>query len=569
MKALLAFRGLFLSQAKGFTLALVLSLVTLAAGVALLGTSGWFITAAALTTAGLAFNLFAPSALVRGFSFIRILARYGERLAGHDATLRLLSDLRGWLFARLFPRLPFGDRGLRHGDLVSRLTADVDALDTAFLVAIGPIVAALIIGAALTSVLAWLLPGAALVYGLCFASAVLVVPAGLVLASRNAGHDMVTRAADARAAVLDGIEGHADLTVFGVLGNAQDRFDAMAQRLAAAKGRLSSLTAIAGFVVQALAALALVGSLWLGLLAFAAGRIDGPVLAGLLLAIAGSFEATSVIVRSVGKLTTAMAAAERLTALADSPIAIADPAAPLPVPTQADIALTDVTFGYGGPPVLANLDLAVAPGEHIAITGPSGSGKSSLLALLLRLADPQLGTIRLGGVPLTGLRQADIHAGMALLSQDSPLFNDTIRANLLIARPEADDDALWAVLTAAGIEPLVRAQPNGLDTLVGEGGRTVSAGQARRLCLARVLLSPARILLLDEPTTGLDRAAEVAFFETLHQAAQGRTVIVVTHAAIPEGTVDRVLVMLNGTLRQYSGPLRTAGEALPPNRSAP
>ncbi|HWU17803.1 MAG TPA: thiol reductant ABC exporter subunit CydC, partial [Devosia sp.] len=194
MKALLAFRGLFARQARGLLLALILSLVTLAAGVALLGTSGWFITAAALTSAGLAFNLFAPSALVRGFSFIRILARYGERLTGHDATLRLLSDIRGWLFARLFPRLPLADRNLRHGDLVSRLTADVDALDTAFLVAIGPVTAAVIIGTAVTAVLAFLLPAAAWVYGVCFALAVLAVPALLVLRSRRAGARVVARA---------------------------------------------------------------------------------------------------------------------------------------------------------------------------------------------------------------------------------------------------------------------------------------------------------------------------------------------------------------------------------------
>ncbi|SEP78582.1 ATP-binding cassette, subfamily C, CydC [Devosia sp. YR412] len=548
MKSLLAFRSLFLSQFGGFALALLLSLVAVAAGVALLGTSGWFITAAALTTMGLAFNLFVPSALVRAFSFIRILARYGERLSGHDATLRLLANLRGWLFARLFPRLPLADRSLRHGDLVSRLTADVDALDTAFLVAIGPIAAALIIGTALTGVLAWLLPSAALVYGLCFGAAVLLVPAGLVLTSRRAGHAVVARAADARAAVLDGIEGHADLTVYGVLGTAQDGFVDTAGKLAEARGHLASLTAFAGFAVQALAALALVGALWLGLQSFEAGMVDGPILAGLLLAIMGSFEATSVIVRSVSKLTTAMAAAERLTAIAETPLVVADPTTPAPLPAGPTITLNDVTFSYGGPPVLANLDLTIAPGEHLAITGASGGGKSSLLNLLLRLADPQLGSITLGGTALSKLRQSDIHASMALLSQDSPLFNDAIRANLLIGRPDADDDALWSALADAGIEDFVRALPLGLDTLLGERGRSVSVGQARRLCLARVLLSPAKILLLDEPTTGLDRDAEVAFFETLHQAAKGRSVILVTHAAIPEGTMDRVLEMRSGRL---------------------
>jgi ATP-binding cassette subfamily C protein CydC len=549
MRSLLAFRNLFAHQGRGLFLALVLSLVVLLAGVALLGTSGWFITAAALTTAGLAFNLFVPSSLVRAFSFIRILARYGERLAGHDATLRLLADIRGWLFGQLFPRLPLRDRGLRHGDLVGRLTADVDALDTAFLVAIGPIAAALIVGTALTGVLAWLLPSVALLYGLCFAAAVLIVPTGLIFASRSAGTDVVTRASDARAAVLDGIEGHADITVFGVTETVQADFQATITLLANARGRLATLTSIAGFAVQALAAVALAGALWLGLLTFSSGQVDGPVLAGLLLAIAGSFEATSAIVRSIGKLTTAMAAAERLSAIAKAPVAIADPSDPAPMPVAATIELSDVAFGYdNGPLVLDGITISVEAGEHVAMTGPSGAGKSSLLALLLRLAEPRAGTITLGGTPLDALRLADLHAGMALLGQDSPLFNDTIRANLLIARPDADDDALWTALGAAGVADFVRALPKGLDTLVGEGGRTVSVGQLRRMCLARTLLSPARVLLLDEPTASLDRAAEVAFFETLRTAAKGRTVILVTHAAIPAGSVDRVLTMRNGTL---------------------
>lgn len=548
MRALLAFRGLFARQASGLLLALLLSLVALAAGVALLGTSGWFITAAALTTAGLAFNLFAPSALVRGFSFIRILARYFERLSGHNATLRLLSDLRGWLFVQLFPRLPLTDRSLRHGDLVSRLTADVDSLDTAFLVAVGPILAALIIGTALTAVLAWLLPAAALVYGVCFGLAVLVVPAGLVVSSRRAGAALVRRSADARAAVLDGIEGHADLVVFGAIGTIETQFGDTTRRLARARGHLASLVAAASFAVQALAAMALVGALWLGLEAHTAGHVDGPVLAGLLLAIAGSFEATSVIVRSVGKLTTAMAAAERLTEIAHAPPAVLDPASPRSWPERSGLALNNVTFAYDGLPVLSGLDLNIAAGEHVAVTGASGSGKSSLLALLLRLVEPQAGAITVGEVPLEAMRQGDVHAHIALLAQDSPLFNDTIRANLLIGRDSATDEDMLAALDASGIGAFVRGLPKGLDTLIGEGGRTVSVGQARRLCLARVLLTRAEVLLLDEPTTGLDREAEVAFFETLRGAAAGRTVVLVTHAAIPDGTVDRVLTMRKGRL---------------------
>jgi ATP-binding cassette subfamily C protein CydC len=549
MKALLAFRSLFARQARGLLLALILSLVTLAAGIALLGTSGWFITAAALTSAGLAFNLFAPSALVRGFSFIRILARYGERLAGHDATLRLLADIRGWLFARLFPRLPLADRNMRHGDLVSRLTADVDALDTAFLVAVGPVTTALVIGGAVSTILVFLLPTAAWVYALCYALAVLAAPVLLVLYTRRAGSQVVARAADARLATLDGIDGHTDLLAMGLLGTTHANFAIKATQLAEARGQLASLTAIAAAIVQTLAALALVGVLWIGLDHFSRGEIDAPLLVGLLLAVLGSFEASNAIVRSVGKLSTAMAAAERLMAMAETPVVVADPAQPQPIPRQAAIVIDNVTFCYGGSaPALSNINLTLMPGEHIAIVGPSGGGKSSLLKLLLRLSDPQSGRITLGGVPLAKLRQADLHAHIALLGQDSPVFHDTIRANLLIGRTNASEPDLWAALADAGIADFVDSLPRGLDSLLGEAGKTVSAGQGRRLCLARTLLSNAPVILLDEPTTGLDRDAELAFFATIKTAMAGRTTILVTHAAIPDGTVDRVVSIRNGVL---------------------
>src|SRR5690606_20771533 len=199
-------------------------------------------------------------------------------------------------------------------------------------------------------------------------------------------------------------------------------------------------------------------------------------------------------------------------------------------------------------PVLADVNLTVAPGERVAIAGPSGGGKSSLLRLLLRLADPQRGTISFGGVSLASARQGAVHERFALLSQDSPVFIDTIRNNLAIGRADADDAALWAALAQAQLDTVVRALPQGLDTVVGEAGRTLSVGQARRLCLARVLVSRAPVVLLDEPTDALDRATAEAFFATLETAMQGRTVIMATHAALPAGTVDRILTLRGGRL---------------------
>ena len=549
MKALLSFAPLYLRHARAMTLALVLSLVTLLAGIGLLGTSGWFITATALTTAGLAFNLFVPSALVRGFSFIRILARYGERLVGHNATLNLLSDLRGWLFGALFPRLPLSGRVLRNGDLVSRLTSDVDALDTAFLVAIGPWSAALAIGIGMTLVLALLLPAAAPLYGIAAAFAALVVPLGMMALGRHIGHASVEAGANLRLSVLDGVQGHADLTLLGALGTAQARFNMDAALLARLRTRLAAMATLGGFAVQLLAAMALVGTLWAGLVALDTGALDAPVMVGLLLAVLGSFEANGLIVRSVGKAIAAMAAAERLRALADISPPIADPAQPQSLPANGDIVLAGVHFSYDGRiPVLADLNLRVAPGERVAITGPSGGGKSTLLRLLLRLADPQAGAIGFAGVQLAAASQDAVHARFALLSQDSPVFIDTIRNNLLIGRADADEPALWAALAQAQVDDVVRTLPQGLETVVGEAGRTLSVGQARRLCLARALLSQAPVILLDEPTEALDRATEEAFFATFSSATRGRTIIMATHAALPPGTVDRSLILQNGRL---------------------
>jgi ATP-binding cassette subfamily C protein CydC len=245
-----------------------------------------------------------------------------------------------------------------------------------------------------------------------------------------------------------------------------------------------------------------------------------------------------------------MAAAERLQALANIDIPIAEPAVPLSWPTDTTITLDGVSFGYTqNQPVLKAIDITIAPGERLAIIGPSGGGKSTLLRLLLRLAEPTTGTISVGNIALDQFATRDVHAHFALLSQDSPVFIDTIRNNLLIGRDTASEDELWAALAKAQLDEHVRSLPKGLDTIIGEAGRTLSIGQARRLTLARILLSDAPVLLLDEPTNALDRDTEEAFFAVLAQATRDRTVMLVTHAAIPEGTVDRILTLTDGNLR--------------------
>lgn len=549
MKAILTFAPL-LGRLKGaFALTLALSLVTLVAGIGLLGLSGWFLTAAALSTAGAAFNLFAPSAGVRGFSFVRILSRYGEKIAGHDATLRLLSDLRVWLFSRLFPLVPLGRR-LGRGDLVSRLLADVEALDTLFLMALGPISTAVLAGLGVSVILAVFLPGAALAFALFFFAAVLLVPTGLVLASRRTGSEIVRAASDLRQSVMDGIEGHQDFVLLGATDVAKTRVEAPAARLAQARRRLGWITATAAGLVQLFAGAALVSVLAAGLAALEAGAVDGPLLAGLLLTVLASFEASAMLVRSATRLAGAAAAADRLHAIATGEPAVKEAVSPVPLPPGGELRFESVRYGYDPEhPVIGPVDFVVREGECVAITGPSGAGKSTIAQLLVRLADPDGGVVRIAGHDIRDVSTAELRRRVAMMTQDAPVFLDTVRENLLIGRREASDAECWQALESVRLAQVVRDLPLGLDTQLGEAGRTLSAGQARRIALARTLLSNAEIVVLDEPTSGLDHETESAFLAELPEMLRGRTAIVITHAGVPKA-FDRVLELRAGQVME-------------------
>lgn len=275
----------------------------------------------------------------------------------------------------------------------------------------------------------------------------------------------------------------------------------------------------------------------------------GPVamVTGLFLTFA-AFEVVSGMPRAGALAGHAAGAAARIAEAAAGDASTLDPVDPAPPPTGTSLRFDAVAFRYqpNRPPVLDGLTLDIPAGSRIAILGPSGSGKSTLAALVLKVVQPQSGRVLLGGVDLARLRAADIRSRIAWLSQDTHLFSDTIRANLTLARDDAADADLWAALDRAGIADMVRAFPTGLDTWIGEGGIQVSGGQARRLALARTLLSQAPILILDEPASGLDAATERAFLTTLNDAAAGRTVILIVHRLMGVERLDRIFRLSAG-----------------------
>ena len=546
MRALLSFAPLFVRHYRAFMMALLLALVTVAAGVGLLAVSGWFLTAAFLAGAGAAFNLFGPSSAVRGLSLLRILSRYGERMSGHDATLKALTQLRHWLFTRLMPNAgPLG-KGLRRGDLIQRLTADVDTLDVIFLLAIGPMATALLAGSALCAVFWFVLPAAAISYLGAFTAAALGVPLLLTLATRRAGRDAVEAMTALRMMALDGVDGRSEILGFGCRDRFLDRFDAAAATLGRARIGIADRAAFAQGSIQALTGAALLLVLVPGTDAVAHGHLSGPALAGLLLAVLATFETTASLTRSVARLGAAATAAERLQEIARPSGGAMPRHADVRHIPDGDLRFGSAVVGYQGAAPVGPLDLTVPQGSVVAIKGPSGSGKSTLLASVMQLAPLRAGTIRIGTVSIEDAVQNALHARVALLEQEAPIFLGTVRENLLLADPDAGEHDLWRALADARLEATVRALPGGLDTEVGEAGHTLSAGERRRLALARILLTRATILLLDEPTSGLDPETEAAFFADIRRACRGRTVVIATHADLPAGAVDTVLTVNGG-----------------------
>jgi ATP-binding cassette subfamily C protein CydC len=533
------------ARRRKLVVALALAMLTVLAGIALLVVSGWFLTSAYLAGGLIAFNLFSPSAMIRGFSFVRIASRYVERITGHSATLDLLADLRVAVFSKVMSLGPGQLASYQQGDLVASLVGDVDALDTVFLLVLVPAATAMGVGllfSAATGLHAPVLGCAVLTLLLM---CVVIVPYCLARFSQQAGLLVQDAMAQARSLVHSAVSGHMDIVAFAEQDGVRRRFEQACDELSRSRDRVAAMGTLGQLAQQVLAGACLLALMWLGLYAYQADAMTGPLWIGFVLAGIGMFEIVGPLMRGAARLGLTAAAARRLRDLMQTRPEILDPPTVQALPNDGDIVFHDLTFAYSPeqPAVLENFNLHIAQGERVAIIGPSGAGKSTLLTLLLRMAPPGSGRISYGGVDLRDVAQADIHSRFALLAQHSPVFLGTVRSNLQIADPQADDAQLWQALTDAGMADFVQARETGLDTWVGEEGSHLSVGQVRRLCLARLLLTQARVLVLDEPTAGLDESAQHAFFKDLARVAAGRTVILVTHAVVPADIVNRVITL--------------------------
>jgi ATP-binding cassette subfamily C protein CydC len=558
MKDLWFFLKLFKPHSVWLAAGISLSLLTAFAAIALLTLSGWFISASAL--AGLvavdgntlAFNFMLPAAQIRALAISRTLGRYGERLVTHEATFRVLAGVRSWFFQQLIPLVPGRLSALRSGDLLSRMTSDIDALDALYLRLLAPAVVAAIGVTAVTVFLAFYAPLIGLTAGLMLMIASIWVPWIFNRLGRAGAEEIVVLAANFRIRQLDMIQGLADLIANQAYGRFSDKLGQFSELMINIQRQNNRLSAIASAFTLLLSQVTLLMVLALTALAFKDGALTGADSALVVFCVIAAFELVTPLPQAMQMLAKTQKAAKRIRQVAEMPPTITKPNQPVALPGRYDLQLDDVSFRYQDQQgrVLNNISLTIPQGGKVAIVGPSGSGKTTLLQLLMRYYDPEQGSVLLAGQNIRQFDADELMSCFGVLSQRSQLFAATIKENLLIAKPDATATELNAAIKTAGLENFIGYLPEGLETWIGESGVKVSGGEARRIALARLYLENAPVLILDEPTEGLDSDTERDVFTALADFAQAKTVVMVTHREAGLGLVDVVYGMEQGVLRR-------------------
>ena len=529
-------------------LAVLLGVATVASNVGLLAVAAYVISAAAIVP--LLGYLVLPSYFVRLLGISRAGARYAERMVSHDLTFRLLTNMRTWFYGRLEPLAPA--RLLRHrsGDLLSRVIKDVEELENLYLRISSPIAVAATI-ALFTSLIFYAFDPMLALVALGFLVATGVgVPLLVTRLARGLGRRQLELRAELNARVVDDLQGVQDLLAFGQEEDREREVSALNRKLGRVEARMAFVSGLQDALGDLMMNLAMVSVLALAIPLVAAGEIRGVYLAFLALVMLGSFEAVQPLGRAFQFLGRSVNAGERLFEIVDAEPEVTDPPDPLPAPMDLTLRFEGVTFRYerDAPPVLQDISFTLEPGKRVAVVGPSGAGKSTIADLLLRFWDPTSGSITLGGRDLRDLAQTQLRELVGVVSQDTHVFTDTLRGNLLVANSRATDADLRRALARAHLSDLAECLPHGLDTHLGEQGLRFSGGERQRLSVARALLKDAPILVLDEPTANLDPETEAGVLQAAYELMPGRATLVITHRLVRMKEVDEILILDRGRI---------------------
>ncbi|MCS2163283.1 cysteine/glutathione ABC transporter ATP-binding protein/permease CydC [Scandinavium sp. H11S7] len=553
MRVLAPYLALYKRHKWLLSLGVVLAIITLLASIGLLTLSGWFLSAsAAVGFAGAyTFNYMLPAAGVRGAAIIRTAGRYFERLVSHDATFRVLQHLRVFTFSKILPLSPAGLARFRQGELLNRVVADVDTLDHLYLRVISPLIGALVVILVVTFGLSFLDLTLALTLGGIMLLTLFLLPPLFYRAGKPTGENLTQLRGEYRQQLTSWLHGQAELTIFGASKRYREQMEQTELSWHEVQRRQSELTALSQALMLLMGAAAVIVMLWMAAGGVGGNSQPGPLIALFVFCALAAFEALAPVTGAFQHLGQVMASAVRITELTEQQAEVTFPETVSEVPQRVSLTLNNVSFTYPQQtqPALANLNLRVNAGEHVAILGRTGCGKSTLLQLLTRAWDPQTGELLLNEQPISSLDEMTLRRTMSVVPQRVHLFSATLRDNLLLAAPNATDDALSAVLVRTGLEKLL--DDGGLNSWLGEGGRQLSGGELRRLAIARALLHDAPLMLLDEPTEGLDATTESQILDLLADVMRDKTVLMVTHRLRGLARFEQIIVMDNGQIIEH------------------
>ena len=576
MKALFPFIKLFKKQWLMMCTGLLLSTITLMAGIGLLSLSGWFLSATAVAGLTLAtaqaFNYFTPGGGVRFLSIVRTASRYGERLATHQATFKLLTQLRVWTWKKLLPLSASNLQKERQGDLLNRLVADIDTLDHLYLRLLTPMFAAFLMLLAMYFFVAWIDAEIALI--LCGGLVLmwLILPWLFYFLGRKPGVKQLHSKRLYRVQILEFIQGMAEISLFGATQSFREKLSEAETNLLDSQRMMANVMAFSQAMLILCHGAVVVLILYLAASGVGDYQPPGAMLAMIAFMALACIEMILPIAGAFQHLSSCVAAATRINDLVQQTPDITFNEQSVAVIEKGAIEFTNINFTYPDTEqeiqqkqVLQDINLSIKAGEKVALLGQTGCGKSTLLSLITREWQASSGQISVDGLAIDQYNQTALTSGLSVISQRIYLFSGTLRDNLTLAQPETgkhsfanlalkkaaqdkNDIILTDVLHKVGLSALTKGE-DALDAWIGEGGRQLSGGEQRRIGVARVLLRNAPILLLDEPTEGLDKRTEREILALLFEFAQDKTLLMISHRLTAMAKMDNIYLMEDGKLR--------------------